>query len=279
MLKSDRWAHIKACVQYSGGLMSWGAAKLAVDKYGPENVLLLFADVGVESDGTYRFILQGANALGAELKLVRANPGGPYLTPWDICAKYNFLPNWKFPLCSTELKKTPLKKFIKDYIPEGADIVIGFSIEEEHRINKMLRAQEKGQYRKYNLWFPLADKPYTPVCRIREWLKQYGIEESDLYKVGANHANCNGACFQASKGHWAWLLKEKPDVYAYYEEKESHFVEESGTTIQRKNGEPYSLKQLREDVEAGILKASYSRLPCACGVVWYQEEMRLTDDD
>lgn len=76
MLKSDRWAHIKACVQYSGGLMSWGAAKLAVDKYGPENVLLLFADVGVESDGTYRFILQGANALGAELKLVRANPGG-----------------------------------------------------------------------------------------------------------------------------------------------------------------------------------------------------------
>lgn len=65
-----RYQHIKACVQYSGGLMSFGAAKLTVDKYGAENVLLLFADTGVESPGTYAFIVQGAAALGCELVTV-----------------------------------------------------------------------------------------------------------------------------------------------------------------------------------------------------------------
>lgn len=62
---------MKVCVNYSGGLMSWGAAKLAVDQYGPDEVDLVFADTGIEDEDNYRFIVQGAGALGCQLHIVR----------------------------------------------------------------------------------------------------------------------------------------------------------------------------------------------------------------
>lgn len=51
--------------------MSWGAAKLAVDQYGPDEVDLVFADTGIEDEDNYRFIVQGAGALGCQLHIVR----------------------------------------------------------------------------------------------------------------------------------------------------------------------------------------------------------------
>jgi 3'-phosphoadenosine 5'-phosphosulfate sulfotransferase (PAPS reductase)/FAD synthetase len=269
------YEHIKACVQYSGGLMSWGCAKLAVDKFGADNVLLLFADTGVESDGTYRFILQGANALGCSLVLVRTNPQGKYITPWDIAAKHDFIPSWNRPICSAYLKQKPLQKWIKQNLSKDCLIVIGFSIEEYRRIERM---KKSNVYK--NLWFPLADRPYTTVCDIRKWLEEYGIAESDLYEKGANHANCNGACFQANKGTWAWLYKTNKPLFMHYAEKEEAFNigKDPRRTILRRRNEPYSLKELAADIEAGIVQPTFSRLPCACGVPFYQEKFNFDNE-
>lgn len=38
-----------AICSYSGGLLSWKAAQLAVKKFGPDHVVLLYADTGNES--------------------------------------------------------------------------------------------------------------------------------------------------------------------------------------------------------------------------------------
>lgn len=264
------YKHIKACVQYSGGLMSWGAAKLACDKYGPGNVLLLFADTGVESDGTYRFILQGANALGASLQLIRANAGGVYKTPWDICSEAGFLPDWRMPLCSAYLKQKPLDSWMREHLSEDCLIVIGFSIEEQERIDRIRKRNPRTPY-----WFPLAERPYTSVCDIRKWLAEYGIEASELYDKGANHANCNGACFQMSASSWARLIETNKPLFDKWRDKEAAFIAEKKrpATILRKAGQPYTLAQLEADHAAGLVEASYYRLPCACGVVGYQAEM------
>lgn len=269
------YEHIKACVQYSGGLMSWGAAKLTVNKYGADNVLLLFADTGVESDGTYRFILQGANALGCNIVLVRANPGGKYITPWDIAAEHDFIPAWNRPICSAFLKQKPLEKWIKSNLNKDCIVVIGFGIEEENRIERLKKSK-----RYKNLWFPLADKPYTTVCDIRKWLNEYGITESDLYDKGANHANCNGACFQAGIGTWAWLYTTNKPLFLHYAEKEEAFNKgrEKQRTILRRKNALYSLKDLAKDVDAGIVKPTFSRLPCACGVPFYQERFNFDEE-
>lgn len=47
---------IQAVANFSGGLGSWYAAKLAGRTYGLDNLTLLFADTLMESDGLYRFL-------------------------------------------------------------------------------------------------------------------------------------------------------------------------------------------------------------------------------
>lgn len=264
--------HILACVQYSGGLMSWGAAKLACDKYGAEHVLLLFADTGIESDCTYRFLVQGANALGAELKLIRKNPGGRYITPWDVCLESGFVPNYRRPLCSAYLKQKPLQEWIAAHLRPECLIVVGFSVEEQERIDRIRKRNPRTPY-----WFPLAERPYTSVCDIRAWLAEYGIEASGLYELGANHANCGGACFQMAAGGWARLIETNKPLFDLWRDKELAFIAAANrpVSILQKKGQPYTLAQLERDYEAGLVQASYYRLPCACGVVGYQEELEF----
>lgn len=275
----EDFSNIKACVQYSGGLMSFGAAKIVCDEYGPENVVLLFADTGSESDGTYRFMWQGAQVLGAKLVCVRNKMNGQkYVKPWDIAIAHNWIPNWRAGLCTLELKKQPLMKWVKENIPSDADIVIGFGVEEMERIERLKAKQPKIKWR-----FPLAEKPYTPLCQIRTWIKDYNIDEPDLYEQGFNHANCNGACFKSGMGHWARLYKERPEVFAYHEQKEKEWQEITGrdSTICIRKGEHLPLSELRKLVDEGVVKPSYFRLPCACGVVFYDEneEKPLMEDE
>lgn len=266
--------NIKACVHFSGGLMSWGAAKLACDKYGKENVVLLFSDVGVEDPDVYRFLVQGAAALGARLQIVRMNEGGPYIKPWDLAFLRKKIPNWKIGLCSGELKKQPADKWQKENLNDGTPIIIGFSIEEIERIERFKKRKDRYIYE-----FPLAEKPYTSICQIREWLKEYNIAEPKMYSEGFNHANCAGACFKAGVSHWARLYKERPEIFAYHEAKEKEFQEKfaSQQTICMRKGEHLTLENLRKLVDAGIIEPSYYRLPCACSLV-YEEQMEFSFD-
>lgn len=263
---------IKACCHYSGGLMSWGAAKLTCDKYGAENVVLLFSDVGTEDPDVYRFLVQGASALGARLEIVRINSGGKYITPWELAIMRKTVPNWKFAICSGELKKQPAIKWQNEHLPEGTPIIMGFSIEEQERIDRVKKRKDKWTYE-----FPLAEKPYTTVCQIREWLKELNIEEPKMYAEGFNHANCNGGCFKAGLGHWARLYKERPEVFAYHEQKEKEFQQITGKdmTVLMRKGEHLLLSELRELVDNGIVKPSYYRLPCACSLLPEQMELEM----
>lgn len=261
---------IKACVHYSGGLMSWGAAKLACDKYGKENVVLLFSDVGVEDPDVYRFLVQGASALGAHLEIVRMNPDGAYVKPWDLAFMRGKIPNWKIGICSGELKKAPALKWQKEHLEEGTPVIMGFSIEEIERIERVRNRKDR-----YSYEFPLAEKPYTTICEIRAWLAELNIEEPRMYAEGFNHANCNGACFKAGLGHWARLYKERPDVYAYHERKEAEFREKTGKqmTVVMRRGEHCTLTALRGLIDAGIVQPDYYRLPCACSLLPEQLEL------
>lgn len=254
--------------------MSWGAAKLTVDKYGPDNVVLLFADTGAESDGTYRFMWQGAQALGVELVCVRktANDTRRYIKPWDIARMRGIIPNWKFGACAGELKKEPTTAWIKNNLPKECEIVVGFGIEEQERIDRLRRNRPE-----VNWSFPLAERPYTTTCKIREWLAELNVELPELYAQGFNHANCDGACFKASIGHWARLYKERPEVYRYHQEQERAWQEATGKdmTVCMYKGERITLKNLAKLIDAGIVQPEYYRLPCACGVIYYQDELEL----
>src|SRR5699024_8257521 len=76
------------------------------------------------------------------------------------------------------------------------------------------------------------------------------------YKMGFAHNNCGGFCCRAGQGHFANLLKQMPDRFAEYEEKEEEMRQYLGKDIammkktKNKITKPYTLRQLREDIEA-----------------------------
>ena len=131
---------MKVCVNYSGGLMSWGAAKLAVDQYGPDEVDLVFADTGIEDEDNYRFIVQGAGALGCQLHIVRMrghkgakNPDA-YITPWELCTGQDgsggegMMANSRVGFCSILLKRKPLDTWMLSIAHQKLVSLLGLTL-------------------------------------------------------------------------------------------------------------------------------------------------------
>lgn len=56
---------------FSGGAGSWGAAKRTVERHGPDDVLLLFADTLIEDEDLYRYLEEAAANVGAPRELRR----------------------------------------------------------------------------------------------------------------------------------------------------------------------------------------------------------------
>lgn len=152
-----------AICNYSGGLLSWKAAQLAVKKFGRDHTVLLYADTGNESPDNYRFIVQGAALLGVPLHIVRALPdwaGGRMITPYDVAMNSGFLPDFNAPECSSALKRTPLNKWMTEHATPDTHIVIGFGHEEVERAERM---KKRFPHKRY--CFPLLENRTIFIAR------------------------------------------------------------------------------------------------------------------
>jgi len=58
---------MKHIVSFSGGLGSWMAAKRVADKFGTDDLYLVFTDVLIEDEDLYRFLHEAAENVGGEL--------------------------------------------------------------------------------------------------------------------------------------------------------------------------------------------------------------------
>lgn len=54
-------------VQFSGGITSWAVARRVADRYGIDDLVLLFADTHIEDQDLYTFVESSAAQLGARL--------------------------------------------------------------------------------------------------------------------------------------------------------------------------------------------------------------------
>lgn len=83
---------------------------------------------------------------------------------------------------------------------------------------------------------------------------QFTLE--DNIKTG----NCGGFCVRAGQGHFVNLLKHKPQLYRYHEQREQEIREFLGKDVsilrRQKDGKKYrlTLKQLREEIESNNTK-------------------------
>jgi len=210
---------MKRVVMFSGGIGSWGTAKLVAEKYGTEDLYLVFADVKGsaesphigEDEDTYRFIEEAV-----------ANVGGTYVylnegrDIWKVFKDKKFLGNSRLANCSHLLKQKPARAWLEaNCDPENTVVYVGIDWTETHRLPAIVR-----NYLPYKAEAPLTEPPYLEKQQLIEWAKREGITTPRLYDLGFSHNNCGGGCVRAGQGQFKKLLEVMPDRFAVWEAKE-----------------------------------------------------------
>lgn len=239
---------MKHIVFYSGGIGSWATAKRVIARHGKENTLLLFTDTLMEDESLYTFIDQTVKEMGCEY--VYTADGRDV---WEVFKDVKFIGNSRIAQCSHILKQKKAAKWLKEnYSPDECVLYLGIDWTEAHR-----RKAPTKNWHPYKVEFPMCEQPYLTKQDMIKELNALGIETPRLYKLGFSHNNCGGFCVRAGQGHFANLLKQLPERFAYHEKKEQEMREYLGrddvsilTRTIDKVEHTFTLKQLRETVES-----------------------------
>lgn len=241
---------IRAVALISGGITSWAAAKRWAEMNGSEGLVLLFADTMMEDEDCYDLVYEGAKNIGGHLVVLKDGRN-----PWELFKEQKMIGSSKADLCSRILKRDLLDKWRNENCdPETTEMIVGILWDESHRITRLQELCKP-----WNYVAPLCEKPWISKKQCMEWAVEEGLKVPRLYKMGFAHNNCGGFCIKAGRGHFANLLREMPDRYAYHEEQEQltrAWQEENGVQkghvlYKDKNGkrERITLKDFREEYE------------------------------
>lgn len=207
---------MKHISSYSGGVGSAISTKMLCDKYGKENVLMLFADTKVESKDQYRFTQDIIKLLGC--KFISIEDGR---TPWQVFNDVRFIGNTRIDPCSRVLKRDLIRDYLnRNYMPEEVTIWIGIDASEVHRLNPVVVRNAPFLYRSILIE---NDIFITPKQKIA-WCKVNNIKPSVMYEMGFSHDNCGGFCVKAGLGQFKKLYELLPEVYAENEKQEQEAI-------------------------------------------------------
>jgi hypothetical protein len=249
-------------VMFSGGITSWAAARRIAEERGTDSMILLFADTQIEDEDTYRFLPEAASSIGAPLVTVADGRD-----VWQVFHDERFLGNSQVDPCSKILKRELLRRWVTDHC-DAADtsIVLGLDWTEGDRI-----ATNQHRWAPWTARFPLNERPYRMKHYWLDQLRAEGIEPPRLYRMGFPHNNCGGFCIKAGQGSFALLLEAMPERYAYHERREQEIREFLGKDVAilkhrsgPKEGQPLTLKELRERREAGEQCDLFDLGGCGC---------------
>lgn len=237
---------------FSSGAASWLAALRVSQKYGTDNLYLVFADTGIEDEDNYRFLRESAEIVGGQLIWLKNDK-----TPWDVLMDGKWLSHRQGKKgCSRVLKVEPARDWIdaQGFSPDNTVLYFGIGLEEIHRLDKIAKNWDP-----FKVELPLCwdDFGWADQAIIMAEVKRYGLKRPRLYDMGFAHANCGGFCPKAGLGHYRNLLKHLPERYLHHEQKEQEFLELVGRDdigIMRKTKDKITrgitLKQWREQIES-----------------------------
>jgi hypothetical protein len=263
---------MKHVVMFSGGAGSCEAGKRVAEKYGTDDLTLLFTDTLIEDPDLYRFLTEAAMYVGGELVQLRDGR-----TPWGVFRDRRLLGNSRIAPCSHELKQKPAREWVEaNCDPSDTTLYVGIDWTEIHRLPSI----EKG-WAPYRIEAPLCEPPYTDKRDTLKRLAEAGIEQPRLYKMGFSHNNCGGGCVRAGKGHFAHLYRVLPEVFAEWEANEEAMRRHLGRDdiailTEERNGAstPITLRELRERIDAGGAIDMFDQGGCGCFFDEPAEELR-----
>jgi hypothetical protein len=241
--------HTKAVVQFSGGVGSWAAAHRTIERFGPDNVTLLFADTMIEDEDLYRFLEETTADLGVPLVTLADGRN-----PWEVFRDVRFIGNTRIDPCSKVLKRDLLRAWIEEHCdPAETLVVLGIDWTEDHRLRRAAPRWEP-----YALWAPLCDEPYVDKVDLIDELRSKGINVPRLYEMGFPHNNCGGFCVKAGQAQFKKLLDLMPERYLRHEQEEARTIAAIGSDVailrDRRGGttKPMTLRAFRERLEVDV---------------------------
>lgn len=244
-------------VGYSGGLASHLAAHRIIEEVGADRVVLLFADTKSEDEDLYRFIDEGAEALGG--RLVKIADGR---TIWQVFRDEKFLGNSRIDPCSKILKRKMIERWTKEHAPDSAP-VIGYTVCESQRWERYVA-------RRPNARAPLMESPTLTSAQVHSEFAELfpRVKPPRLYAKGAKHNNCGGLCVKAGQKHFEWARVNLPEKYTEWEREEESIRQQLGDvsilTDRRGGGKrTLTLRQFRERMECGGT-AEAGGVACRC---------------
>jgi hypothetical protein len=246
---------------FSGGIGSYAAARRVVDRYGPNDVVLLFADTRIEDEDLYRFVDEAASDLG--LELVRVVDGR---TIWDVFRDERYLGNSRVDPCSKLLKRVPLRKWLEtNRDPADTVVYLGIDWSESARFDGA-----RSRWLPWTVEAPLCEKPYLEKRDAIAELGLRGIRPPRLYELGFPHNNCGGGCVKAGQAQFARLLREFPERFAEWETNEESIRRELDKDVAILRDErggttkPLTLAKLRARIEADQTIDVFDWGGCGC---------------
>lgn len=163
------------------------------------------------------------------------------------------LGNARLAKCSEELKVRETVQFIEEKREEGFEPILFFGIgpHEKHRAENLREFYAHVPLEPVETRFPMIEIYKEDVDVKSIIVKEWKIRLPRMYNLGFSHANCGGRCVRGGFKHYALLYKVWPDRYKQQEDMEERFRQKfnMNVSILKKDGVPYTLRQLRERFE------------------------------
>ncbi len=233
-------------VQYSGGISSWAVAREVIDQYGPQHVVLLFADTRTEDPDLYRFLIDSTALFG--IPLTRVADGR---TPFEVFWDQKFLGNSRVAPCSYILKQLPCRRWLKENAdPDDTIVYVGIGEAEKQRAPAI-----SAGWAPWKVQFPLLGCPELTTEVLLEQARALGLTTPAMYDHGFAHNNCGGLCVRGGHKHWKRVLHVYPDRFSWAQKEEERFRASHGDVAilkDRRGGQtrPMALADFRRRITA-----------------------------
>ena len=235
---------MRRIVMFSGGVASWAAARRVADRYGTQDMTLLFTDTKAEDPDLYRFLKEASANVGAPL--VRIVEGRD---PKQVFRDEKFLGNHRIAPCSRILKQEPARKWLRENCDSAATVLyLGMDWTEGDRHEGAIRGHAP-----FPVEFPLDWRPCLTKPACVSLCLEAGLILPRLYRWATNN-NCAGLCVRGGQGHWARVLANDPKGFTEMELFEEEMRAELGDIAildERPGGNrvPLPLRVLRERLQ------------------------------
>lgn len=226
---------------FSCGAASAVAAKLAVEKYGDQAVVVYCDTMQDEHPDNQRFFDDVQAWVGVPIQRIKSDK---YASIEDVFTKRRYMSGVAGAICTGEMKKVPRFAFQR---PDDVH-VFGLRSDETDRIDAMRSANPELRFD----WI-LRDQ-YIDETAAKRRVQNAGIKLPAMYALGYEHNNCLGCVKATSPRYWNMIRRDFPDVY----ERRAAQSRELGVRLARVKGERIFLDELaatedgpREAIECG----------------------------